>query len=87
MSLPGTSRSEYGPQRIDLSLQLGHTSAVVQNYIRGRSAILVAGLRSDPRLGFRATEPVARHQSLDLCLVIDIDCDDKIEVMLLSGLD
>jgi hypothetical protein len=87
MSLPGTGRSEYGPQRIDLILQLGHTSAVVQNHICDPSAILVAGLRSNPGLGFGATEPVAGHQSLDLGFMIDIDGDNEIEVLLLAGLD
>jgi hypothetical protein len=87
MSLPGIGRSQYGPERIDLTLQFGHASAVVQDYISRDPAIFPTGLSGNPRLGLRATEAVARHQSLDLCFMINIDSDDKIEVPLLAGLD
>jgi hypothetical protein len=87
MSLPGIGRSEYGPERIDLTLQFRHASAVVQDYISRDPAIFPSGLSSNPRLGLGSTEAVARHQPPDLCFMINIDSDDKIEVPLLAGLD
>jgi hypothetical protein len=61
MSLPGTGRSEYGPERIDLTLQFGQASAVVQDYISRDPAIFPSGLSGNPRLGLGATEAVACH--------------------------
>ena len=87
MSLPGIGRSEYGPERIDLTLQFGQASAVVQDYISRAPAIFPWGLCGNPRLGLGSTEAVARHQSLDLCFMINIDSDDEIEIPLLAGLD
>jgi hypothetical protein len=87
MSLPRIGRSEYGPERIDLILQFGHTAAVVQDYISRNPAIFPSGLSGNPRLGLGSTEAVARHQSLDLGFMINIDGDDKVEIPLLAGLD
>jgi hypothetical protein len=87
MSLPGIGRSKYGPERIDLTLQFGHASAVLQDYISRDPAIFPSSLSGDPRLGLLAAEAVARHQSLDLCFMINIDSDDKIKIPLLAGLD
>jgi hypothetical protein len=87
MSLPGIGRSEYGPERIDLTLQFRHAAAVVQDHISRNPAIFPSGLSGNPRLGLGSTEAVARYQSLDLGFMINIDCHDKIEIPLLAGLD
>jgi hypothetical protein len=87
MSLPGASRGEYGPERFDLIPEFGNASAVVHDHISGTPAIFAAGLGGNPGLGFGATVSIARHQSFNLCFMINIDSDHKIEGLLLAGLD
>ena len=87
MSLPGDSRSQYGPQCSDLISQSCQSSGVVQHHICGSPAILPRGLSCDPGLGLGPAEPVARHQPLNLSFLINIDGDHKVEILLLTGLD
>jgi hypothetical protein len=87
MSLSGDSRAEFCPERIDLFSQLGHAPGVVQDHISRDLTILASGLSGNPGLGLSTGEPIARHQPLDLSFMINIDCHDKIEVSLLTGLD
>jgi hypothetical protein len=87
MSLPGTGRSEYGPQGIDLILQVGQASTIVEDHISGALAIFPRGLGGNPGFGLSAAEAVTRSQSFDLRLMININCDDKIEVLVLASLN
>ena len=87
MSLSGDRRAEFCPERIDLFSQLRDASAVVQNHVSHQSALFPTGLRGSPGLGFSAREPIARHQPLHLSFMIGVDGDNKIEVLLLAGLD
>jgi hypothetical protein len=87
MSLSGDSRAEFCPERIDLFSQLRDVSGVVQDHVSHPSALFPTGLCGDPGLGFSAREPVARHQPLDLSFMISVDGHDKIEFLLLAGLD
>ena len=87
MSLSRDSRAEFCPERIDLFCQLSHVSGVVQDHISGKRAILATGLSGNPGLGFSTGETVARHQPLDLGFMISIHRHDKIEVLVLAGLD
>jgi hypothetical protein len=87
MSLSCDSRAEFCPERIDLFSQLRHASGVVQDHISRTPAIFATGLSGNPGLGFSAAVPVAHHQPLDLSFMINFDCDDKIKVLVLAGLD
>ena len=87
MSLPGDSRAEFCPERIDLFCQLGHGSGVVNDHISGNRAILATGLSGNPGLGCSTGEPVACHQPLDLGFMISVHRNDKIEVLLLASLN
>ena len=87
MSLSGDSRAEFCPERIDLFSQVPDACGVVQDHVSHPSALFPTGLRGNPGIGFSAREPVARHQPLDLSFMISIDGDNKIEVLLLAGLD
>jgi hypothetical protein len=86
MSLPRSRRSQYGPELIDLILQLDHASGVVQHHISGPPAIFAARLGGNPGFGLGATEPIPLHQPLDLCLAIYVNSHHKIELRLLTGL-
>jgi hypothetical protein len=87
MSLPGSSRGEYGPERFDLIPELSNASAVVHDHIGRPPTIFAAGLGGNPGLGLGAAVPISRHQSLDLGFMINIDSNHKIEILLLAGLD
>jgi hypothetical protein len=87
MSLLGSGRGEYGPECVDLILQVGQASAVVQNHIGRHPAVFPTGLGADPRLPLGAGEAVTSHHSPDLGFMINIDSDYKIEFLLLVSLD
>jgi hypothetical protein len=87
MSLSGTSRAESCPERIDLFPQPGHASGVVHDYVSRDLTIFATGLSGNPGLGLSPSEPVTRHQPLDLSFMINIDRHHKIEVRLLARLD
>ena len=87
MSLPGDSRAEFCPERIDLYSQLGQASRIVQDHVSRALAIFATGLSGNPGLGFSAAEPVAQYQPLDLSFMISVNGDHKIEVLVLAGLD
>jgi hypothetical protein len=87
MSLSSDSRAEFCPEGIDLLSQLGHGPGVVQDHVCRTFAIFATGLSGNPGLGFSAREPITRHQPLDLSFMISVDGDNKIEVLLLAGLD
>ena len=57
------------------------------DHIRVERSIVATGLSGDPGLGFGTGEPVACHQPLDLGFMVSVHRDDKIEVLVLAGLD
>jgi hypothetical protein len=87
MSFSGDSRAEYCPERIDLLPQLRQASGVLQDQVGRPQAIFAARLGGNSGRSFCSAEPIACHHSLDLRFMINIDRDDNVEVLVLTGFD